>query len=500
VLDTNDTDTLRYVAGRLRSTGQWDDLGLTNNPAGGGVIYTVLYATDGNVYVGGNFTGMDNVAGRDYAAVYDPETDTWATWGAINDFDAIVQRIIEGPDGTIYACGFFSTGGGGAADFVAYWNGAVWATLGNPTAGGWVGTSIWDMAFDSAGNLVMVGDFINLGGVANADYVGMWTGAAYAAVGGVATGGTQAPQVLAIDEDDNIYIGGSFLNFNGDADADCLAWYEASTTTWASVNGTPFTGPVAGTVWELFYDRESGLLYIGGQFTDPGGVTDADYLTTWNRQTFAAVGGGLVGAGGIVESIKKSPDGSIYISGALLDTAGDVTLIDNAAKWNGSVWSHIDLNLAGAATIYDMTFGSVDPVIEANFDVYAGFNVTGACFFSGDVVVTNDGTTEIRPLIVVERTGGTSALLTQIRNETTGKVLLFDYALLDGETLTIDPWLGTVESSFYGKRDEALLAGSNEGEFNLRSGTNNITAFVDVAGAPTITAYMLWRDKYWSTD
>ena len=116
VLDTNDTATLRYIARRKRSTGQWDDMGLTANPTSGGRVYAILKASDGNVYVGGGSVGWDGNAGWDYGVIYDPYADTFSRWGAANQFNGNIWDIIEGPDGTIYPMGAFTNCGDANGD------------------------------------------------------------------------------------------------------------------------------------------------------------------------------------------------------------------------------------------------------------------------------------------------------------------------------------------------------------------------------------------------
>ena len=105
-------------------------------------------------------------------------------------------------------------------------------------------------------------------------------------------------------------------------------------------------------------------------------------------------------------------------------------------------------------------------------------------------------------MIVFERTGGTSAILKTVRNETLGLELLFNYVLLDGETLTIDlgPTEKSIVSNFFGPRFDAVLKNSDWGIWHLGPGNNQITAFVDVVGAPAIVGTLEWRDPYWAAD
>ena len=89
-----------------------------------------------------------------------------------------------------------------------------------------------------------------------------------------------------------------------------------------------------------------------------------------------------------------------------------------------------------------------------------------------------------------------------LRNETTGLTLSFNYALLDGETLTVDlsPQNQVITSDFFGSRPGAILAGSDDGTWVLQTGSNQITCYVYAATTPIVTAYLLWRAAYKAAD
>ena len=139
-----------------------------------------------------------------------------------------------------------------------------------------------------------------------------------------------------------------------------------------------------------------------------------------------------------------------------------------------------------------------DPAIDSNYSLWAGTDNSGTAYIAGTATITNSGKEAVYPIIIFSRAGGTTATIYTVRNETTGKVLLFNYDLLDGETLTInlDPAEKSIVSSFFGPRPDAILANCNFGDFFLQPGANQITSFVNVAGAPTVTAYMTWANKY----
>jgi hypothetical protein len=501
VLDTNDTATLRYLAGRLRSTRQWDDLGLTADPTANGDIFCLLVASDKSVYFGGDFDGIDNniPVGGDYVIRYDPTDESFNLLVGASDLNNPVFCMAEGPDGTIYLGGSFTAVNGVAtADYIVAYDPVAdtWSSLGDPDSGAAAITSVWSLAFDSVGNLYAGGLFTNFADVANADYLAMWDGTAWTTPGAIATGGTGTVYAIQADKDDNIYIGGAFVNWAADGNADYLAWWNG--TVWAAVNATAF----GNAVYSITYDRTLDVMYITGTFTNGAGIAEADYIVQWNGQAFSALGGGIASTlanPGILAS-TIAPDGSLYIAGYRLETADSIDLTDSIARWNGSAWTLVDIDIPGTPNVWDIGCGQADPVVANNFDIFIGFDTTGAGYFSGAVTVTNGGTAEAWPVFSIERSGGTSARLVQIRNETTGKDLFFNYSLLDGEKLTIDTTTGTISSSFFGSRPDALLPRSNLASFNLQYGTNSITACVLVVGAPTITGLLRYRDRYWSSD
>jgi hypothetical protein len=491
VLDSNDSATLRYVSARLRSTGQWSDLGVTADPATQGAIKAVCVASDGTVYYGGNFTHFDNNAEWDYIVSYTPSTDTWAQVGGNNDFNSDVYAIVEGPDGKIYAGGDFTDCNGVVeADCIAVWNGSAWAAVGDPPAAAAALTSVRDMAFDSTGKLYIVGQFEQWNDIAAGDWIVSWDGSAYAAVGTPDAGATVSLLwAIGIDSSDNIYVGGNFTNFAGVAAADYIAMWNGS--AWVAVGAAG----VNGVVYTIDISPED-QVYIGGNFTDAGGDTSADKIAVWNGAAYHSLS---TGADDIVYQVAVAPDGLVYIAGKFASVGGIATT--GIARWNGSSFELTDVAMGTGSSLYYFAFGAADPVLGNKYSLFVGCEDSAAKYFAGTAAVTNGGTAPIYPKLVVSRSGGTSARLISLRNETTGQQLGFNYSLLDGETLTIDmdPQAQTVTSDFFGSRYDAYLVGGDLGTWALQAGSNQVTCFVDVSGA-TVTAYLLWRDAYKAAD
>jgi hypothetical protein len=458
---------------------------LTNDPTANGSIRAICVSSDGSVYFGGNFDGINNdsPAGSDYVIRFDPSDQSFNLLVGASDVNSTVYDIVEGPDGTIYLCGTFTAVNGvGTADYIVSYDPSAdtWSSLGDPDSGAAAITSCLAMAFDSSGNLYVVGNFTNFADVAAADYIAKWNGTAWSAVGAPSVGAGY-PNSIAIDSQDNIVVGGLFTNFAGDADADYLARWNGS--AWADLG----SGTQGGDVYALAFGQDD-ILYIGGDFTDQGGETDCDYICSWNGRQFSNLGTYVSAA---VDDITIAPDGRVFV-------AGNAFWACEFSAWNGAAWEVWDTD----AGVERIAIGPADPTIPTNYDIWIGDDASTSREIAGTTTVTNDGTKARNPVFKVSRSGGTSATLYTLRNETTGKILMFDYDLLDGETLTVDcrPGKRSITSSFFGERPAAILANSDFGSFDLKPGSNQITCFVDVAGAPTVTAWLEYRDAYLGMD
>ena len=171
-----------------------------------------------------------------------------------------------------------------------------------------------------------------------------------------------------------------------------------------------------------------------------------------------------------------------------------MSLADHLAVWNGSIWSALDVDLPGAA--------QVGAILISRDGIHLGYDTSGTATTSALTTVTNNGSSDAYPVLVIKRTGGTSATLEWLKNETTGKMIWFNYSLLDGEILTMDlsPGKKTIISSMFGSVMRAKLSGSEFATWSLQSGSNDISLFIADAGSPDILAYLQWRDTHLSVD
>lgn len=482
IIDPNDSATFRIIAGRLRDTGQWSNLGPPGAP--GTAVYTAIsaIAEDSNyLYLGGDFQNFDNQANCDYICRYNKQTGVYSPMGtgAVGD---VVLSIVVMPNGDVIAGGGFTSMGGVAnTRYIAKWN---------PTTGAWssIGTAndfVWALALYGT-KLAVAGDFTSIGGTA-ANRIALWDGANYSALG---SGLDDTCRALAV-WGGTLYAGGKFLNAGGAA-AQYVAQWDGS--AWDDLQ-TGMNNHVYGLAV-----TPDGKLYATGLFTAAGGQS-ASRAAVWNGSAWVALGSGLNNTG-LCVAVGK--DNIVYFGGQFT-TAGGIALADRIARWNGYAWAHLDIDLPGTPTVWAILASKfADPVIPQKYSLYLGFSTTGTGYFAGIVTVDNEGSTDTHPRFVIYRDGGTDVTLESIQNETTGRQLLFDYDLANGEALDINlvP-MQAINSSAFGVSEDAILAASDRGTFVLEPGDNTLSLFASWNIAlymSEVTCWLEWREIFESFD
>ncbi len=482
-LDSKDTPTISMWVARLN--GEWDNLDL---PAAGAAneFVTAIAADDTYIYLGGDFLNFDGIAAADYIVRYHKTTGAYTALGS--GLNNTVYALTLDSNGDLIVGGNFTNAGGvGAADNIAVWDGSAWAALGTPAITGGVNA----IAIAPNGDIYFGGGFTNLGSVANADYVGYWDISA-GTYNALSTGVDNTVEDIAIQAQDNIILIGNFDNAGGSAAAKIVKWDGSAFSTLGSgLNAVSYTA---------VFDKD-GTLYIGGDFTTANGVS-INRVASWNGATFSALG---TGADAQVRELAFLDNGKLIAAGNFV-VIGDATTEISAALWNGSSWENVMVTRTTAAAVTPRAI-----YIDGN-NIYLGLfsaSWTRTIDTSGATNISYSGTAVSYPYIEIGRSGGSYAKLHGIKNVTTGAQLLFDYLILDGETITIDTRSqegAGITSDFTGDIPSAILPNSNLGQFFLTpdnttgSSTNVITVFVDTVGSPTITANLKYTATYLSLD
>ena len=213
-------------------------------------------------------------------------------------------------------------GDAGAVGGVAYWNGTLWAEVG--TFGG-ASLAMGGVAVDGNDNFYICGAFVDIGD-ANGDRIVKWDGASFSSL---ATGRDNTVYCVATDASNNVYAGGAFTNY---------------ASVWGGSSWSDFSG-FNGIVWNIVVDGTD--IYFMGAFTTP-----YPYITKWDGSEFSGfgngTGGAIVGGGGMT----ILSDGTVYVVNAEPRMYG----------WDGSKWTSLETDFPDAHSL----------VTDTNDNVYVG--------------------------------------------------------------------------------------------------------------------------------
>jgi trimeric autotransporter adhesin len=419
-----------YVGGEFTSAGglssnyvarwsgaDWHRLGSETENGVNGAVYDIKILGD-DVYLGGQFTEAGG-SPANYIAMWDGFK--WHTLGSgnSNGLDAPVEAIaISGSD--VYVGGWFHHAGGSVRNGVARWNGKDWHSVGPGNQNG-VNGIVYSLTI--VGDDVYAGGNFNWAGQVGANGIGRWDGNEWQSLGEGENNGVNIPEqqysrgavLTLLDVDGEVISGGVFANAGGQP-ASNVAWWNGF--TWASlgaggqngINGpvnavlvsgtTIFVGglfSMAGDVqannvarWEGdgwhpletgSQDGENGVngevfalefiggaLYVGGSFSEAGGLP-ANNIAVWTYGNFwASLGSGVNGR------VRALVYNNFLFAGGDFSQAGGVTA-HRIARWDGLLW-----NSMGSGTD-----GRVNALAVADNGVYVGGQFTHA----GGISVNN---------------------------------------------------------------------------------------------------------------
>lgn len=224
LLDPTDTATFSYVA-RRAPDGMWDNM---SNPSATGTIIIKAIASYGDyIYFAGTFQDFAGISAADRIVRYNRRTGVYTAVGASGAND-IINALVVDARGYLYAGGEFTSIGGTSANRVAVWDGTAWSALGGGLTGG-VSPGCYALAIDATGALYAGGFFTTAGGGAAAN-IAKWNGATWAALGSGLNGICES---LAVSPDGKLYVGGSFTQAGGNSALRIASW----NGDWAPLGG-----------------------------------------------------------------------------------------------------------------------------------------------------------------------------------------------------------------------------------------------------------------------
>ncbi|MEM7053399.1 MAG: hypothetical protein AAF446_02510, partial [Pseudomonadota bacterium] len=363
-------------------TSQTGDAGWSALGSGVNGPVFALVATGSELYVGGQFTQAGGVAASSIA-VYDTSQTGDAGWSAlgsgVNINSSVLALAVIGTE--LYVAGDFGLAGGLAANRIAVYDtsqtgDAGWSALGSGVNGTVFALTVIDTA------LHVGGLFTQAGGVAvnrSAVYDTSATGdAGWSALGSGINDFVFALAVVGT----NLYIGGVFTQAGGVA-ASGIAVYDTSQpgdTGWSAlgsgVNSSVFALAVIGTE-----------LYVGGQFTQAGGVA-ARSIAVYDTSQTGDAGWSTLGSGVNTLNGLNNIVSDLAVVGTELYVGGRFTQAGGVAANRIAVYDTNQTGDAGWSTLGSGVDNSVDALAVIGTNLYVGgvFTQAGGIGASGIAV------------------------------------------------------------------------------------------------------------------
>ena len=483
--------TRRYLAEISLAADTDNDAGW--DPDADGAVHTMLLSNSGTVFVGGDFTNINENAtpkSRNHLAEIDTiaDTDNATGWdpGASGTITAVNTMTLSPGGTTVYVGGEFSTVGNASRNNIAELNGTTGvATAWNPDADG----AVLSLALSgkSPNTLFVGGDFLlinnrNRSRLAEIDLqtanAGTWARSAEDKV-----------HALAMSDDGAVvFAGGEFVSAGGQLRNNLAA---VDTGTGAA---TGFNPDVNGIVRTMTITSSGGTLYIGGDFT----LVSAQARNYLAAISVLTTGGNLIvwnpDAGSVVRDVKLSNDGSrLYVAGDFTsfhggaDTRLHIAAIETASTAIVTPWAPDADDI-----VRTITLSSDGSVLYAGGDFgvigqQARSNLAALSASSGTAVLPGWGPVSSAVYAIqlssdesVLYAGGVNELSAFNVSDGTG-----DATFNSGAAVASD---GTIETLVLSSDDQMIYVG---GSFSLFGGqaSNNIARYNLVEDPTFVTAW-----------
>jgi trimeric autotransporter adhesin len=302
------TDGVPGAAGTVRASVRWDPDG--PGPRGSLVI------------IGGDFSGVENVAASRMAA-WDPELERWSAFDA-PPTPGTVSSLAVLPDGRLVA-GIIAPRSEAAAPLVQVWNGSAWTPLGGFGFSFGGPTSVRALHVLRSGDLIAAGDFAVLDGVLTAS-IARWNGQRWSRLGEGVQGIVRSVTELPTGD---IVVGGRFDLIggveNGVAARNVAIW---NGSTWS-----PLADGLDGDVRAVI-TAPDGAALAGGVRT----LADGELFGYVER--FADGAWTPIGEVGVdVNALTELPTGDLVAVGTGISFAQNQSSL---MRWTGSAWVRLN--------------------------------------------------------------------------------------------------------------------------------------------------------------
>jgi uncharacterized delta-60 repeat protein len=317
--------TARSYLGRLQPDGSLDS---SFNPGANSNVLTLALQPDGKVLAGGVFTtlggGGTGTTPRNFIGRLHPDGSLDAAFNP--GTNGQVNVIAVEPDGQILVGGDFTSLGGTSRSNIGRLNadGSVDTTFNPGASGGILDGSVWTLAVQPNGQILVGGDFTSLGGSPRSNIGRLHPDGTLDAA--FNPGANSFVQTFGLQPDGKIVVGGGFTTLGGGG-AGMMSLNRIGRLNADGSLDTSFDPGANGSVYAVAVQTD-GQILLGGDFTTLGGGGSG--TSTRNRIGRLNPDGSLdstfnPGANGSVMTLAVQPDGKILAGGPFTALGGGGT-------------------------------------------------------------------------------------------------------------------------------------------------------------------------------
>jgi hypothetical protein len=185
-----------------------------------------------------------------------------------------------------------------------------------------------------------------------------------------------------------LFVGGNFTEAGGVTATSIAAW---DGVDWAALEGPNGEGADSSVTAMVMYN---GKLVVGGSFVEAGGEVVSG-IATWDGTDWEP----LIGSSGVpgvtilplgFVSALAVYNGDLYVGG-MFPRAGATTTVNNLARWNGTEWSAVtgpsgfgvEQDGSDIAVVWDMVVVDGVLVVGGGFDTAGGVAVNNIASWNG---------------------------------------------------------------------------------------------------------------------
>ncbi len=268
----------------------------------------VITIAGSDVYVGGDFTFADGFNLVNHIARWDG-TSWHALGDGVNNY--VCDIAVAGAD--VYVGGAFTNAGPGFTPISSPAGMASqWHSLGSGIC--------W-----SVNAIAVAGANVYVGGSTTS--IAQWDGTKWYLIDGLSNSSSCREIVVAGAD---VFVGGTFTDAGGVPDTAYIARLDSDELhpIWNELRGALNSYVKAIAV-------VGSNVYVGGNFTDVGGIPNIDYIARWDGDSWNSLGG-ITTLNGAVYAIAVA-GANVYVGGNFTN-AGGVIMADYIARWDGSAW------------------------------------------------------------------------------------------------------------------------------------------------------------------